>query len=594
MISIIIPVYNGEKYIEKLIENFRHQTISCGSDIELVFIDDGSSDKSAEIIGAHVNRENFTVSVYGQKNAGVSSARNFGIKKAQGEYITFVDVDDAVTEDYIETLTSNISQGGFDVLVFQSIRVKVGEPFDSGFDGVAEAVAVGKTDMLIRMIGNPTKLGVCNLLMKSEFVRANELQFPVGYKYYEDYDFLYRAFGKSEKTKITEKPLYFYILRENSAMQKFIPDRITCLELMRNLVAFFKDNAPDFYGTFKKWGVSRIYWSVLWQAALAFKNYDDFKLFAKATGARAFLSSLTDFPDKKVCISSKLYSISPRAYFWAVNMTGAGHSKVRQADIKTFETAIGAKRILVYGMTDNKGGIESYIMNVYRNIDKSRLIFDFVIDFPDMSYADEVAANGSFVYKIPPKSKNPIGHLARFFMLLKKHPEYGSVYFNVLNAGAAYSMVVPWILRRKIIVHCHNNSDDNMRLHKLFRPFVNRFAYKRLACSRLAAEYMFDNSDKAIIVNNAIDIKPFAYNADTATRLRNELGINRKNVAIHVGRMAPQKNPFFLLDIINEMRKINPDTVLLYAGAGPLETDVKKYTEDIGISDNVIFLGMRC
>ncbi len=251
------------------------------------------------------------------------------------------------------------------------------------------------------------------------------------------------------------------------------------------------------------------------------------------------------------------------------------------------------KRILVYGMTDNRGGIESYIMNVYRHIDKNKIIFDFVTDFDFMAYSEEVESCGSKIYKIPAKSKQPVGQIIEFFKLLKNHPEYDTVYFNILNAGAAYSMIIPKLFHKKIIVHCHNNFDDNMKLHNLFKPIVNRFAYKKIACSKLAAEYMFDNSDDVTIVNNVIDIKPFAFDEVKRNEIRSNLKIDNKKVVIHVGRMAPQKNPFFLLDIIKEMCMIDSDIVLMYVGTGSLEQEVEQYAKNIGIYDNVIFLGMR-
>lgn len=253
------------------------------------------------------------------------------------------------------------------------------------------------------------------------------------------------------------------------------------------------------------------------------------------------------------------------------------------------------KRILVYGMADNryKGGLETYIMNVYRNIDKSKMTFDFVTDFPTIAYSEEVESCGSKIYKIPAKGKRPVGHIIHLFKLLKNHPEYDTVYFNILNAGAAYSMIIPKLFHKKIIVHCHNNFDDNMKLHNLFKPIVNRFAYKKIACSNLAAEYMFNNPENVTIINNAIDIKPFAFDEVKRNEIRSNLKIDNKKVVIHVGRMAPQKNPFFLLDIIKEMIEIDNDVVLLYVGSGPLEEEVKKYAKDIGIYNNIFFLGAR-
>ena len=114
------------------------------------------------------------------------------------------------------------------------------------------------------------------------------------------------------------------------------------------------------------------------------------------------------------------------------------------------------KRILVYGMTNLKGGIESYIMNVYRNLDYSKIIFDFICDFSEIAYYEEIKKNGSKIYFIPSKRKNLFSHLWQFFRILRTHKEYEVVYFNILNASAAVSMIPVKLLRRKIISHSHN------------------------------------------------------------------------------------------------------------------------------------------
>lgn len=337
MISVIIPVYNGERYINDLINNFERQDINSKDDLELVFIDDGSTDKTLEILNKRKNHGMFNISVFSQENLGVSSARNLGIKKAKGDFITFVDVDDTVTDDYFKTLTHYIETEIFDVLVFNSTRIKESDNLLNNDGQALICNHISKNDMLFRMIQNPTKLGVYNLLLKKDFIYTNDLIFPQGYKYYEDYDFLYRAFALSSKIQITEKSLYFYILQENSAMQRFTKDRLTCLELMRNLISFFEKEAPEFSNTFKKWGVSRIYWSILWQSVLAIDNYRDFKVFAEKTNAKGHLKNLSDFPDRKVKISSKVYLISSIAYYFSVKTTGKAHSKVEKVDIKDLE-----------------------------------------------------------------------------------------------------------------------------------------------------------------------------------------------------------------------------------------------------------------
>lgn len=252
------------------------------------------------------------------------------------------------------------------------------------------------------------------------------------------------------------------------------------------------------------------------------------------------------------------------------------------------------KKILVYGMTDNKGGIESYIMSLYRNTQKEKIQFDFVVDFPAMAFSEEVLANGSQIYYIPSKSSAPIKHLRAFKKILKEHPEYEAVYFNVLNAGAAYTMSAVKSMKRKVYVHSHNSCDENMRLHRLFKPLLLRYADKKLACSVGAAEYMFGSREDVLVVNNAIDLDQFIFSQEKRDKKRAEFALEEHTFAVfHAGRMAYAKNPLFLIEIFSEIVKKFPDSVLLYAGTGIMEVQVKELAQNLGVSQKVRFLGMR-
>lgn len=332
MLSVIIPVFNGEKYIGNLLNCFENQNTTCRH--ELVFVDDGSKDNSLKILSS-VKSNKFSVSVYSQENKGVSSARNLGIKYAKGDFIAFADIDDYVTTDYFECLENSMKSSESDIFVFDSIRIRSEDELTAKSDKELIVKEIGKEEVLLQMLSNPTRYGVYNLMLKKEFVEANKIRFSEGYKYYEDYDFIFRSLALSSNTMITEKPLYYYMLREQSAMQRFTVDRITCLNLMENLEPFFDDNVPEFSETFKKWGVSRIYWSVLWQAALAF-NYKDFLTFAKKTSADEKLKNLSDFPSKKVSLSSALYTHSKLMYYIAANASTRGKTKIEKSDINGF------------------------------------------------------------------------------------------------------------------------------------------------------------------------------------------------------------------------------------------------------------------
>lgn len=250
------------------------------------------------------------------------------------------------------------------------------------------------------------------------------------------------------------------------------------------------------------------------------------------------------------------------------------------------------QRILVYGMTDNPGGIETYLMNQLRALDREKAVFDFVTDFPKMAYEKEARELGSKIYFIPAKSKGLIGHWRAFSKILKAHPEYKTVYFNVLDAGAALTELVPWLRGRTVITHSHNGSTDKMKLHKLCRPFLNLFTKRRYACSRLAAAYMFGKK-KAEIIPNMINAEKFAFSPEKRAEKRAELKIGDRFAVCHIGRLSNQKNPLGLIDIFAEVLKRDKNAVLLSVGSGEMEEEVRKYARDKGIAESIMFLGRR-
>lgn len=250
------------------------------------------------------------------------------------------------------------------------------------------------------------------------------------------------------------------------------------------------------------------------------------------------------------------------------------------------------EKILVYGMTDTMGGIESYLMSLYRRLDKSKVQFDFVTDFPTMVYADEVTAGGSNIYYIPAKSKGLFSQWRAFARILKSHPEYKKIYFNILDAGAALTMLIPRVYGRTIVTHSHNSSTEKQRLHKICRPLLNLFTKKRYACSKIAAEYMFGRRP-ATIIPNAIDADKYRFDDAARKKKRIELGIENKFVVCHVGRLAVQKNPKMLIDIFEAVLKKEPSAVLLSIGKGELLGEMQGIVRQKQLESSVLFLGER-
>lgn len=338
---MIIPVYNGERYIENILCAFDRQI--AGS-YELIFVDDGSTDGSYEKISSWVGKKSYPIRVIRQENSGVSAARNAGIRAAKGEYITFVDVDDSVTDDYLALLLGRIEKHPpSEVLVFQLHRIRDGMDYTVPNNPAPEFLPISSDAILTRFIANPTAFAVYTLVVRRELIDRHNLFFSEGYKYYEDYDYLIRVLSLSQNIEITERALYFYLLRSGSAMATFVPDRLSCQSLLRDLEPFIEQNCPAVLPIYKKWMLARINWSVMWQACLALP-LRDLRSFAKKAKIRQYMRQLCDYPDKRVRLSAWVYRIFPPGYVLFVRLFGAKRTKVRKTSGEAFWADLDSAR----------------------------------------------------------------------------------------------------------------------------------------------------------------------------------------------------------------------------------------------------------
>ena len=243
------------------------------------------------------------------------------------------------------------------------------------------------------------------------------------------------------------------------------------------------------------------------------------------------------------------------------------------------------------------GGTQALLMNIYRKIDRTKVQFDFLVVYKEKQfYDDEIEKMGGHVYKLSfredlnlPKFQKD---LAVFFV---QHHEYKIVHCHAYTIGyfclkAAKKAGIP--VR---IAHSHNNETvhDIKYLPKLFmQRMFTKNATDLFACSEEAGKYLF--KDKPFqVLKNAIDSQNFIADVDTRNAIRKELGLKDKFVVGHVGRLHPQKNHDFLIDVFAEIKKKKSDAELILVGTGPLEEKVKSKVAEKGLSDCVHFLGNR-
>lgn len=247
-VSAIVPVYNGEEFIESCIKDILNQTLK---NIELILINDGSKDNTLEICQKYVEYDS-RITLINQENKGVSRARNNGINKAKGKYICFIDSDDRIKEDYLENLyniaeTKDVKIVCCDIecvdknYKFKFIRT-MGEGYYRYFEALEELFKFKNLNW-----------GPCGKLLKLEIIK-DKIEFP-NVDVYEDLVFVYKSIYNTDKIYYTNATKYYYVDRENnSAMRKFIKNpTIDIIKVTDEAISFLRDEIPyildsSFYG----------------------------------------------------------------------------------------------------------------------------------------------------------------------------------------------------------------------------------------------------------------------------------------------------------------------------------------------------------
>ena len=243
-----------------------------------------------------------------------------------------------------------------------------------------------------------------------------------------------------------------------------------------------------------------------------------------------------------------------------------------------------------------RGGLETMIMNYYRNIDRSKVQFDFLTHRDERwDYDDEIEELGGKIYHLPrlnPFSPKYLKALDNFF---KKHKEYNIVH---CHQDCLSGIVLKYAKKNGVhftIAHSHNanqNKDLKYIIKLIAKRSIPKYTEYLFACGKEAGEWMFNTSDFTIL-NNAIDTKRYIYNKEKSLEMKEKLDIKGKFIIGHVGRFRPQKNHSFIIDIFKEVCEKESNSALLLVGDGPLEEDIKRKVDDLGLLDKVKFLGAR-
>lgn len=258
-------------------------------------------------------------------------------------------------------------------------------------------------------------------------------------------------------------------------------------------------------------------------------------------------------------------------------------------------------RILhVIGAMD-RGGAETMIMNLYRAIDRTIVQFDFMVhEERTCDYDAEIEALGGRIYRAPRfTGLNGIAYKREFRRFFGEHGEHPIVHGHIGSSAALYLSEAKRAGRYTVAhSHAQNFPVDPAQLAFRAISYPTRFiADYFMACSLEAGKDRFGQAvvagDRFKVLKNGLDLN--LYSCDEATHVvaKNALGLTGSPAIGHIGRLVPEKNHAFLLDVFDLVRREVSDVRLICAGRGPLEATLKQRVEELGLGDAVTFLGVR-
>lgn len=249
----------------------------------------------------------------------------------------------------------------------------------------------------------------------------------------------------------------------------------------------------------------------------------------------------------------------------------------------------------------NEGGIQAFVMNCYRNIDRQRVQFDFLVFKPGQQlYEEEIVDLGGIVYKCAGRRegiKKCHNDIKKFFI----NHKYDVVHYH----ASSLSFIAPIYYAKKNgvrtrIIHCHSSSfignKIHILLHKIHRMQIASYANIYLSCSSEATKWMFGGTEvesKVKILINGISIDKYKCLEDVRNQYRERLELKDCFVMGHVGRFSEVKNHKFLIDVFREVKKNINNAKLLLVGDGELRNSIENLTLEYQLDKDVIFLGRR-
>lgn len=260
------------------------------------------------------------------------------------------------------------------------------------------------------------------------------------------------------------------------------------------------------------------------------------------------------------------------------------------------------KRILIIGLTERMGGVETFIYNTTTHSDKAKYKYDYLVHGTDYCvFEDEINKfyddGEKHIFFIKKYKEDPLGcirELKKFYV--ENGHKYDYVHFQS-GSTAEILYVYPFCKEYdfKVISHSHNGNGYSPVINSIFRRIVNKITAKRLSCSAEATRWFFGDEylNSTQIIVNGVDTDRFTYNESARQKIRKHYGLSDELVVGHIGRFSEQKNHKFILGIFKAVLEKQSDAKLLLVGVGELQDSIKELSKSLRIDRSIIFAGKQ-
>ena len=307
MISVVVPIYNVEKYIIGCLESILNQDFQ---DFELILVNDGSKDDSIRLSEDFLKDKNLSWKIINKENGGLASARNAGLKNANGDYVVFIDADDAISNIFLTSLYKQFDENtDFTFCAFQYMKTQV-PPYDEN----NEKKIFNKDELMDAFLKRTIAFVVPSMMFRKNFLIDNNLYFDEDIRFSEDQPFLWNVILHSERSVYLYKKMYGYYLRENSIMTGSSASKVidSYREFKEVIDAYFAPY-PQYEGIKKillpRWQLGALYTSA------RICEYTDFKKIYDEMDGKAILKHIVGIGEIKAYLLATICSISPRLLY---------------------------------------------------------------------------------------------------------------------------------------------------------------------------------------------------------------------------------------------------------------------------------------